>query len=184
MGTHGAVSLALVAHLAAFLGTATALASGPPPVEGAASRTVTLADNGQLLDLGVGDRLLLTLGGEYDWTVRVADPTVVSRVANAAVPSGAQGLYEATRPGETALEAVGEPPCRKAQPPCAAPSRLFRLQLRVLAAPPIPGLPNTGGGRGSGVGTGATPGGLPAVLLVVLALGLLTVRRAARRRSG
>lgn len=138
--------------------------SGPTPVAlarraGAASetvQTVTLDRNGQTLDLVVGERFLLQLGDEYVWTVRVADPAVVGRVVNVAVVRGAQGLYEAKQPGTTTLEASGDPPCRQSRPPCAAPSLLFRIQLRVRAAAPLPGLPNTGGGyRHNQASTGA-----------------------------
>ena len=81
--------------------------------------------------LKIGQRFLLNLGSEYDWTVEVADQSIVSRVVNVTVIRGAQGLYEAKRPGQTTLTAVGDPPCRKAQPPCGAPSRMFQVQILV-----------------------------------------------------
>jgi hypothetical protein len=39
--------------------------------------------------------------------------------------------YRTIFPGRAILTAVGDPPCRKAQPACAAPSRLFRLEVIV-----------------------------------------------------
>ncbi len=104
--------------------TATPVASQP--------RSVTLADDGQTITLHVGDRFLLDLGEGFDWQVNVADPTIVSRVVNVLVIRGAQGIDEAKQPGTTTLTATGDPPCRKAQPPCGAPSRLFRIRVTVL----------------------------------------------------
>ncbi len=94
-------------------------------------RSVTLADDGQNIELHTGDRFLLNLGEGFDWTVNVADPSIVSRVVNVTVIQGAQGIYEAKRSGTTTLTATGDLPCRKSQPPCAAPSRLFRIQITV-----------------------------------------------------
>jgi hypothetical protein len=62
----------------------------------------------------------------------VDDPAVVSRVVNVLTIRGSQGLYEARQPGRTTLNATGDPICRQAQPPCGAPSRLFRLQVVVV----------------------------------------------------
>ncbi len=99
------------------------------PISG--NKIVTLDDNGQTIQLHVGERFLLKLGSNYNWIVSIADPTIVSRVPNVLVVQGAQGLYEAKRPGRTTLTAVGDLPCRQAQPPCEAPSRLFQVQLIV-----------------------------------------------------
>lgn len=102
---------------------------GAPP--GGQTPTVTLEQDQETLHLQVGQRFLLALGDDYVWEVTVDDPAVVSRVPNVAVVKGAQGLYEAHNAGSTTLSAVGDPLCRKAQPPCAAPTRLFRLELVV-----------------------------------------------------
>ncbi|HEX9015979.1 MAG TPA: hypothetical protein VF960_08290 [Chloroflexota bacterium] len=107
--------------------------AAPPATAGVAqSLSVTLADDGKTIALHPGDRFLLNLGDSYDWSVTVADPAVVSRVVNVLVVRGAQGIYEAGKPGATTLTATGDPPCRKAQPACGAPSRLFRVQITVL----------------------------------------------------
>lgn len=100
--------------------------------------TVTLADDGTTLPLQPGERFLLKLGEDYDWTVIVADQSIVSRVVNILVVRGAQGVYEAHQVGSTTLTATGDPVCRQAQPPCAAPSREFRLEIVVSAATPTP----------------------------------------------
>lgn len=93
--------------------------------------TVTFAQDGQTITLRPGQRFLLTLGESDDWTVIPDDPEIVGRVVNVLTTRGSQGLYEARRPGRTFLSATGDPPCRKVQPPCTLPSRLFRLQVIV-----------------------------------------------------
>jgi carboxyl-terminal processing protease len=97
----------------------------------AAPQTVTLDNEGQTITVKVGERFLLKLGEEYDWTVTVADQTVLSRVKNVMVVRGAQGLYEATKAGSTTLTASGDPVCRQSQPPCATPSRMFEITAKV-----------------------------------------------------
>lgn len=79
----------------------------------------------------MGDRFLLKLGEEYDWTISIGDTQVVSRVMNIAVVRGAQGVYEAQKAGRTTLSAAGDPPCLKAEPPCKAPSVAFEVKLVV-----------------------------------------------------
>ncbi|HEY7907242.1 MAG TPA: hypothetical protein VIC60_00150 [Thermomicrobiales bacterium] len=96
-----------------------------------ATRTVTLADDGQVVTLAHGTSFLLALGSDNDWKVQVGDETVVSRVPNISVITGAQGVYAAKQPGQTTLTASGDPVCRTAQPPCGAPSRAFRVQIVV-----------------------------------------------------
>lgn len=104
--------------------------AGPTSTPSAMPR-ITLNDSGQTLQLQVGQRFLLDLGTGYDWTVTVADTAIVSRVVNVLVVEGAQGIYEAKQPGRTILTATGDPPCRKAQPPCGAPSRLFKIDIVI-----------------------------------------------------
>ncbi|MCL5110700.1 MAG: hypothetical protein M1401_17925 [Chloroflexi bacterium] len=108
--------------------TLPAVTATPAAAEG---RSVTLADDGRTIDMRVGERFLLALGEGYDWTVDIADPSVLSRVVNVLTVRGSQGLYEAHRAGTTALTATGDPPCRRAQPACAAPSRLFQVTVVV-----------------------------------------------------
>ena len=102
----------------------------PTPAE-VPDQVVTLDNDGQTITLQIGERFLLQLGEDYDWTVTVADPTILSRVGNVLVVRGAQGLYEAHEPGSTTLTASGDPACRRLQPPCARPSRLFEVSVEV-----------------------------------------------------
>ena len=92
--------------------------------------TITNAENGTTVNLAVGTRAVLALDSSHDWAATVEDPTVLMLVVGAA-PSGAQGVYVASKPGQTALTAVGEPLCRKAQPPCGAPTVQFRVRIVV-----------------------------------------------------
>ncbi len=102
-----------------------------PTTPAADKHTVTLADNGQTITLHTGERFLLSLGEGYDWTVTPGDQAIVTRVVNVLTIRGSQGLYEARNPGRTTLTAIGDPACRKAQPPCALPSRVFRIEVAV-----------------------------------------------------
>jgi hypothetical protein len=100
-----------------------------PPLS--TTRNITPADDGQILTFQVGQSFLLFLGAGDTWSATVADPAVVGRVPDVFVIRGAQGLYQARRPGRTLLAATGDPACRQAQPPCAAPSLLFSVQIVV-----------------------------------------------------
>ncbi len=104
-------------------------ASGPIDAPDS-SLAITRADDGKTHALRVGDRFLLNLGDEFNWTVNVADPAVVQRVPNILVIRGAQGIYEAERVGETDLTATGTMNCPPGQP-CPALAVLFRVHISV-----------------------------------------------------
>jgi predicted secreted protein len=92
--------------------------------------TVTMADDGKTIPLAVGQRFLLSLGQDFDWTVTVDDPNIVSRVVNITVVKSAQGVYEANKVGTTALHATGVIIC----PPgkvCSQIALAFRVQMVV-----------------------------------------------------
>ncbi len=99
-----------------------------------AVKTITLDDDGKTITLQVDETFLLKLGEGYDWNISIDDQTVISREVNVLVVRGAQGIYRAHKPGRATLTAVGDPACRKSVPPCAAPSRLFRLYVVVSGA--------------------------------------------------
>lgn len=92
---------------------------------------ITRDDGRKTLNLNVGDRFLLNLGEGFTWEVTISDPAVLDRVKNITVIKGAQGVYEALRPGTVSLQATGDPLCRQSQPPCAAPSILFEITVVV-----------------------------------------------------
>ena len=107
--------------------------ASPSPVATAVgvSVTVTLADDGRTISLQTGQRALVSLGDDFDWTVQVEDASILSRVTGATVLAGAQVLYQANRVGQTTLTASGDPACRKAPPACALPARPLRGSIAV-----------------------------------------------------
>ncbi len=98
-------------------------------------KVITFADDGKTISLKVKETFLLKLGEEYDWNVTIDNQTVLSRVVGVTVVRGAQGIYRANSPGKATLTTVGDPVCRKAIPPCAAPSREFKLYVVVTEEP-------------------------------------------------
>jgi hypothetical protein len=101
------------------------------PPAGSGSLVVTLDNINQSITMRTGDRLLLKLGEIYNWEVTTSDPDVLSRVINIMVIRGAQGLYEAHKPGQVELNAVGDPLCRSSKPACMMPSLLFKISVIV-----------------------------------------------------
>ncbi len=97
---------------------------------GSPGLTVTMADNGKTIPLAVGQRFLLSLGQDFDWTVTVDDPGIVSRVVNITVVKGAQGVYEAKKAGTTTLHATGVPICPPGRA-CIQIALEFRVQMVV-----------------------------------------------------
>lgn len=98
---------------------------------GSSTKIITLDQNNQQINLQKGQRLLLNLGSNYDWSLNIDNNTVLSRVPNVMVMQGAQGLFEAHNAGKTALVATGDPICLKATPRCGMPSILFKVIIVV-----------------------------------------------------
>jgi hypothetical protein len=96
-----------------------------------AARTITLAQNGQSIGLAVGDRFVLMLGEDFDWTVSPVDESVFAPLAEEPAVAGIQGRYEAIGRGAATISATGDPLCRKVTPPCGAPSMLFEVTIEV-----------------------------------------------------
>lgn len=105
----------------------------PPPGTPSAfhSGEVTRNQNQQSITLSVGQEFLLNLGEGFNWTVSVDNQAVLSRKVNVTVIRGAQGIYVANQTGTAVLQAVGDPVCRQAKPPCMAPSILFEIKVIV-----------------------------------------------------
>ncbi len=99
------------------------------------SLVVTHADDGTTIVGRVGDRFLLQLGEEFNWTVAVSDPSIARRVPNVLVVRGAQGIYEAERVGETDVTAIGVLNCAPYQP-CPALAALFQVHISVRSTLP------------------------------------------------
>jgi len=96
-----------------------------------ADHLVTSKDSGRSYTLAVGERLLLSLDPELEWTITVSDPAVIDRQPDAAVPAGAQGVYIAKSQGRSTLQGSGTPACRKATPPCDKPTVAFQIKISV-----------------------------------------------------
>jgi hypothetical protein len=110
----------------------TGVAASPGGVASASpTMSVTLAEDGRTITLQPGQRALVNLDAELDWSIRVDDQTILSRVDGVTVAPGAQAIYQANRIGQTMLSATGDPACRKAQPACAQPSRSFTVTIVV-----------------------------------------------------
>ena len=93
---------------------------------------ITLADNGNTFIVHPGDSFLLNLGMDtFDWTVTIDNQNIISREKNVMPIRGAQGVYQASTPGQAVLSAVGDPLCRNSTPACMSPSILFQVTLIV-----------------------------------------------------
>ncbi len=95
------------------------------------TKIITIEQNNQEITLYKGQRFLLNLGSNYDWSLNLDNNTVISRVPNVMVMQGAQGLFEAHDEGKMTLAATGDPPCLKATPRCGIPSILFQVNIIV-----------------------------------------------------
>ena len=93
---------------------------------------VTLNDRGKaVVEMKVGDTLELALGEIYEWEVTVGDTSILEVQAMSPPGGATQGLYKAKGPGQTRIEAAGEPMCSKSSPPCGMPSRFVEIDVTV-----------------------------------------------------
>ena len=95
-------------------------------------RVVTLADANKIINMKVGERLLLVLisANGYDFVPSVVDETILRRVADVEI-AGSKGVYEALKPGSTKLTATGELGCHRTEPACQAPTLFVQFQIVV-----------------------------------------------------
>jgi hypothetical protein len=94
-------------------------------------RTISLSDNGQTLQLQVGDTFALDLPDTNTvWQVQVGDQTVVAPAPDI-TGSATQEGYRALATGSTQLVATGAPPCATVDPPCRVMAVEFRLIIVV-----------------------------------------------------
>jgi hypothetical protein len=110
------------------LSTLAAQQPSPPP---RTPGVVTRDDNQRTIHLAVGETFTLQLGQLYNWTVQIADERVLARVADRGAGPDAQGVYRALAPGQTLLEAQGDPVCWSATPACMLPSIAFSVRIVV-----------------------------------------------------
>ncbi|HYO48767.1 MAG TPA: hypothetical protein VEW94_02855 [Chloroflexia bacterium] len=105
--------------------------AGGPPLTPDASGTLvyTFDDRARQAVLGVGDTLVLSLKSTHDWTITGGDP-VLSQTGVSQDADGQKFTYQAIKQGQTRLQATGDPPCRKSNPPSGAPT--FFMQGEVI----------------------------------------------------
>jgi hypothetical protein len=106
----------------------------PPPEDESVHpkpKTITLANHDSIINLKIGDRFVLMLGSELDWSVTSSDPAVITRIKNILTIRDAQGVYQAQQAGNASLNASGEPVCRQQQPACVLPGRTFQIKIVV-----------------------------------------------------
>lgn len=128
----GLTTVVLTSCSALFPQPSPTLMPTPQPLPtGSSDLQVTLLDSGKTITLHVGDSFLLYLGDTYQWTVDIADQSIISRVPNIMVIRGAQGIYTAHKVGTTTLTATGNPQCYYSKPPCLMPSILFQITIIV-----------------------------------------------------
>lgn len=96
-----------------------------------AGLTIMLDDSGKSISLKAGEKFELLLKTTiYTWVIFDLDSSMVTKVNDPAA-AGAQGIFQALKPGTTRLRAVGSLPCHKENPPCLAPSPVFEVTLVI-----------------------------------------------------
>ena len=96
-------------------------------------KTVSLDDQGGMINLLLGESFLLNLGERYTWDISISSQPdgVISRVKNITVIRGAQGVYETLKAGTAILTASGDPLCRQSNPPCGQPSIQIQITFTI-----------------------------------------------------
>ncbi|HKS90693.1 MAG TPA: hypothetical protein VJQ83_02100 [Tepidiformaceae bacterium] len=100
-----------------------------PPGDGLA--VVTLGEQGRTALLHPGDRLVLTLGDGYVWTLRVSGVEVLVPLATSMLPPGTQAVFQARKVGKAIVGAVGQPICRPGWTHCSTNDVQFELTVIV-----------------------------------------------------
>jgi hypothetical protein len=106
---------------------AAAQPTAPPQTPG----IVTFADQGRTIRLAAGETFKLQLDTLHTWTIQIADERLLERIADPNVEADVQAVYRARVPGQTTLEAIGEPKCRASNPPCMLPTIQFVVTILV-----------------------------------------------------
>ena len=86
---------------------------------------------GATVQMQTGDTLQVNLTGNYDWGVTLGNPAVLNVVSAAPASGAGRAVYTAARAGETTLVLTGDPPCRKANPPCGLMTRVIEFKVIV-----------------------------------------------------
>jgi hypothetical protein len=96
---------------------------------------LTEADSGKTIFVNFGQTVRVTLHGSVGngWTAAVSsNESALETLASSADSAGnAAGRFKATAPGLADITATQDPSCRRATPPCEAPTRLFVVHVHV-----------------------------------------------------
>ena len=92
---------------------------------------ITLDDVGKTLTMRRQGGFLLRLGEEYNWSVTVHPPEILTQNQKISPGPGEQGVFLARQKGSAVLRAVGEPVCLAFDPPCLRPEVLFEMNVLV-----------------------------------------------------
>ncbi len=92
---------------------------------------ITLDDVGKALTMRRQGGFLLRLGEEYNWSVTVTPPDVLTQNQKISLEPGEQGVFIARQKGSAVLRAVGEPVCLIYNPPCSRPAVLFEMNVLI-----------------------------------------------------
>lgn len=108
--------------------------ASPPTRTG--STTVTVADDGVVLFLGLGQSVTVVLNadGPFSWHVPTVAGTAVSATSAGGGYPGAQpamATFDAVQPGTVTLTAYDDIPCLHSHPPCLPPQRMWRATVVV-----------------------------------------------------
>jgi hypothetical protein len=105
----------------------------PSPPGQPTTVTVTEADSGKSYTLHRGDRLVVQLQSSgYEWTEPASSNDTVLHRTGGSGGTSASATFSATAGGTADVTSTGDLPCRKATPPCMAPSRLFQVSVTVV----------------------------------------------------
>lgn len=105
--------------------------TGSGGVDASGNLVITTESGGQTYTIKRGQRFTIKLGEVYNWQVSVDPAGVIEPVMGLALARGVQGVYVGKSPGRAAIQMVGDPTCRKSNPPCGMPSLMLTVTIEV-----------------------------------------------------
>ena len=94
--------------------------------------TLTMADHNKTHTFLKGQKVEIAIAAiDYEWFMFVPEPRVFRQVIDAKTLPGIQGVYLAHNPGQTQLEARGEPVCKLQQTSCNKQDIYFKIDVIV-----------------------------------------------------
>jgi len=131
-------TVAVIGILAFLAGTPAQAGAPPTSTQAPASaQTITILpeDNGQTFNIQAGDRVVVKLGTDLNWTVDL-DPTgiLVPVPGVGTLVRGVQGIYQAVQPGTVVLTASGRPNCSGDQ---VCPDFIQQVQVTIVVGPSV-----------------------------------------------